>query len=232
MTPAVVLREKRLVLGAAGFVALAAVVVWLLAFSSVFGVSTVRVDGVHALTAGQVRKAAAIADGTPLLRLDRAAVEHRVERLPGVAHADVRTSFPSTVVISVTERLPVGYVKTGNGDRAGYRLVDRTGLAYETVRTVPARLPLLVVPGGTQGRPTAEAVATVAASLPASLLAQVQSIQALDPTSITLLLSGQRVVRWGSADRSADKARILPVLLRAPGVSQVDVSDPDLPYTR
>lgn len=228
MNTTVVLREKRLVLGAAGFVVVAAVAVWLLAFSSVFGVSTVRVDGVHALTAQQVRRAAAIADGTPLLRLDRAAVEHRVERLPGVAHADVRTSFPSTVLISVTERVPVGYVKAADG----YRLVDRTGLAYDSVRTRPARLPLLVLPGGSEAQATAAAVATVAAALPPSLLAQVQSIQALDPTSITLLLSGQRVVRWGSADRSADKARILPVLLRASGVSQVDVSDPDLPYTR
>jgi cell division protein FtsQ len=223
----IALRERRLVLGAIGVVLLAAIAVWLVAFSSVFGVGTVRVDGLRTLTAKQVRQAAHIADGTPLLRLDRAAVEHRVERLPSVAAATVRTSFPSTVIISVRERVAVGYLKAG----AGYRLVDGSGEAYQEVSATPAHLPQFVVPGGANAKPTAAAVATVAAALPSSLRAQVLSIQALDPDSITLLLPDQRVVRWGSAQRSADKARILPTLLRT-HAAQIDVTDPDLPYTR
>jgi cell division protein FtsQ len=74
-------------------------------------------------------------------------------------------------------------------------------------------------------------VATVAADLPPSLLAPIASIQALDPQAITLVLSDDRVVRWGSVDRSADKARILPVLLAQPG-QQYDVTDPDQPFVR
>lgn len=223
----IALRERRLVLGALAVVLLAAIAIWLVAFSSVFGVGTVRVEGLHVLTAKQVRQAAHIADGTPLLRLDRAAVEHRVEKLPGVAHASVRTSFPSTVIISVEERVAVGYLKAD----ADYRLVDATGAAYQRVAARPAHLPLLVLPGGIKERATAAALATVAAALPASLRATVASIQALDPTSVTLLLTDQRVVRWGSAERSAEKARILPALLHTQA-AQIDVSDPELPYTR
>jgi cell division protein FtsQ len=60
----------------------------------------------------------------------------------------------------------------------------------------------------------------------------VRSIEALDPNAITLVLTRQRVVSWGSAQRSADKARVLPALLARSGVQHVDVTNPDLPFTR
>jgi cell division septal protein FtsQ len=59
----------------------------------------------------------------------------------------------------------------------------------------------------------------------------VRSIEALDPSSITLVLSHGRVVRWGGAARTADKARLLPVLLKH-HVATVDLTDPDQPFTR
>jgi cell division protein FtsQ len=63
------------------------------------------------------------------------------------------------------------------------------------------------------------------------VLTRLAVIQADDPAGITLRLRDQRIVRWGSADRSADKARILVTLLRRPG-TLFDVSNPDLVYTR
>jgi cell division protein FtsQ len=83
-----------------------------------------------------------------------------------------------------------------------------------------------VVPAGPNAMATGHAVATVAAALAPASLAHVASVQAFDPTAITLLLADQRVVRWGSAARSPDKARILPVLLRQPGTT-FDVTNPD-----
>lgn len=207
---------------------MAALLVWMVAFSSVFGVGTVSVQGNHGLTAARIRAAAAIEDGTPLVRLDTAAVARRVEKLPGVASASVQTSFPSTVLITVNERVAVGVVKLADG----YALVDATGDQFKTASTRPRALPLFVVPPGTDARTTGGAVATVASALPAPVRAKVASIQALDPNAITVLLSDGRVVQWGSAARSADKARVLPTLLERNGVSQVDVTDPDLPFTR
>jgi cell division protein FtsQ len=217
--------HRRLILGAGAAVLLAAVIVWLLAFSSVFAARNVTVRGVHQLSAAQVRHAAAIDPGTPLLRLNSGAVAHRVQRLPDVAAARVSTSFPSTVVITVTERTPVGYVHADGG----YTLVDTTGLQYRTVHAKPGNLPLFVVPKGADSRTTGGAVARVAAALPKSLLHRVTSIQALDPDAITLLLTDNRIVRWGSAAHSAQKARILPTLLRQHG-TQFDVTNPDLPF--
>ena len=221
------LPHRRLILAALALVVVAAVLTWLVAFSSVLGVRTVTVHGTQTLSSAQVRQAAAIANGTPLVRLDKAAVLHRVEALPDVASASVTTSFPSTVVITVTERLAVGYVRSG-GD---VRLVDRTGDQYRSVPSAPKQLPRFVVSAGPGARATGAAVATVAAALPAQVRGDVDSIQALDPDAITLLMSDGRVVRWGSADRSTDKARILPALLRRDG-TQFDVTDPALPFSR
>ncbi|MGH8962921.1 MAG: cell division protein FtsQ/DivIB [Jatrophihabitantaceae bacterium] len=225
--PREVVPRRKLILAAAGVIVVVALLTWLFAFSAVFGVRTVSVHGTRTLTVDQVRAAAKIADGTPLLRLDKAAVVRRVEALPDVASASISTSFPSSVLITVTERAAIGYVKTGSG----FALVDRTGDQFRSVASAPKHLPLFVVPSGTGARTTGGAVATVAAALPASIRAKVSSIQALDPESITLLLTDQRVVRWGSADRSADKARILPALLKQPG-TQFDLTDPDQPFAR
>jgi cell division protein FtsQ len=215
------------------FIVVAAVVVlalfatWLVAFSSVFGVRSVDVHGEHDLTAAAIEKQAAITTGTPLVRLDTAAVTSRLEQLADVESAEVSTSFPSTVTITIVERAPVGYVHVDGA----FRLVDRTGDQYRSVPSAPRNLPLLIVPSGTDSRTTGSAVATVASALSAALLRQVKSIQALDANSISLLLTHSRIVNWGSAAQSGEKAQILPILLKQHD-SQFDVSNPDLPYSR
>lgn len=218
--------RRAVLIAVAVAVVVAVLATWLIAFSSVFGVRDVEVRGTHTLTAAQVRAAADISHGTPLVRLDTAAVTRRVEQLADVESAEVSTSFPSTVVITVVERVPVGYVVV-NGKTM---LVDRTGDQYHQVAAAPSGLPRFVVPVGSSARTTGGAVAVVAGALSPSLRAQVLSVQALDPGAITLVLTQGRLVQWGSAARSADKARVLPVLLQQ-GAARIDVSNPDQPYT-
>jgi cell division protein FtsQ len=220
-------RRRTVVLAVAGVVVLALVATWLVAFSSVFGVRSIDVRGTNVLTADEVRTAAAIKHGTPLVRLDTSAVTKRVERLADVESAQVSTSFPSTVVITIEERVAVGYVQ-----RAGHAvLVDKTGDQYRAVRSAPRGLPHFVIGKGALARSTGAAVASVAAAVSKTIARQVRSIQALDPSSITLVLTRGRVVQWGSADRTADKARLLPLLLRH-AARQVNVTNPDQPFTR
>jgi cell division protein FtsQ len=213
--------------GVVGAVVVAAVAVWLLAFSSVFGVRHVLVRGEHTVSAAQVTSTAAIREGSPLLRLDAQAVARRVGRLPQVAAVSVRTSFPSTVTITLTERVAVGAVKDGSG----YQLLDRTGTAFRSASQRPAGLPLLVVPLGPQHRSVDQAVVTVAAQLPEWVRQRTRSVQALDASAITLLMRDGRIVHWGSAADTPRKAELLPALLRQQN-SSIDLSDPSQPFTR
>jgi cell division protein FtsQ len=216
-------RSARRIIVAVAVISLLAVGSWAVAFSPLLGARRLVVHGTHQLTAAQVRTAAAVRHGAPLLRLDTGAVAGRVEALPDIASARVQVTYPSTVVISVTERVAVGYLAAGSSSI----LVDRTGTQFRTVAAAPRALPRFQVPAGSPGMAAARAAATVADALTPAVRAKLASIDATDPLSIRLLLSDGRIVRWGSADRSADKARVLPALLSRPG-TMFDVSDPDV----
>ena len=86
------------------------------------------------LTRAEVERAAAGTPGRPLRaarhRRDRASGRRRC---PKSRRSTSRRPIPSTVVITVTERVAVGYV-TGGSD---VRLVDRTGRQFHTVATAP-----------------------------------------------------------------------------------------------
>jgi cell division protein FtsQ len=220
-------RSARRVILVAFVVGALAVGTWVVAFSSVLGAKRVVVHGAHRLSAAHVRAAAAVPHGAPLVRLDTGAVTSRVEALPDVASARVEVSYPSTVVITIRERVAVGYLSAGDSAV----LVDETGDQFRKVSAVPRALPRFDLPTGAQAIPTGQAVATVAGSLTPALLAKLTSVTATSPLSITLLLTDGRTVRWGSAERSADKARVLPALLSRPGTSY-DVSDPDVVVAR
>jgi cell division protein FtsQ len=101
-------------------------------------------------------------------------------------------------------------------------LVDADDVAFRTVATPPVGLVRLDVPGGDD---RSDAAAQVAGTLPAALAGKLTSITAPTPESVTLHLSDGRTVLWGGTDRSADKARLLAVLIGRPG-SYFDLSDP------
>ena len=218
---------------AAGAAVILVALGWIVAFSPVLGVRSVEVRGTTALTDRQVIAAADVPDGTPLVRVDTDGIAARVEALPAVASASVSTSFPSTVEITVVERVAVGSV----GRDGKFALVDATGVQYREVADRPKNLPLFELPNGADGAGAADAVASgraaahVAAALPPDVLAKVASVVAADADTITIDLADGRTVSWGSAANSAAKARLVPVLLKQAG-DDFDVSDPSHPFSR
>ena len=209
-------------------VAVLATALWAVVWSPLLGVRQITVRGsLHYLTRAEVERAAEVPLGRSLVRLDSAAIGHRVEGLPEVATVDVAADYPSTVVITLAERVAVGYVTRGSD----VRLVDRTGRQFHPVTSAPRGVPRLQVADGPRAQASAAAAATAASALPASVLALLATVQADDPAGISLVLRDNRIVRWGGPDRSSDKARVLAALLARPG-TVFDVSDPDLVYAR
>jgi cell division protein FtsQ len=192
--------------------------VWLAAFSAVLGVREVRIVGLRQASAAQVRAAAQIVDGEPLLRIDTGATARRIGRLPAIARVTVGTSYPSTVTITVTERTAVGY----RTDGPAVTLVDGSGTEFRRVAAAPAGLPRL---DSAADADRGAAAAAVAAELPGSVAGKVTLITAGSTESVTLRLSDGRTVLWGGTDRAVDKARLLPALLGQPG-TYFDLSDP------
>jgi cell division protein FtsQ len=203
---------------------------WALLASPLLAVRQVQVDGTATLQARLVREAAGIADGTPLLRVDVAAAQARVARLPQVASAEVTRGWPDRVVITVVERVPLAVVGTP-GSRS---LVDADGVLFDTITGGAPRgvVPIGVAHPGPGDPATMAALAAVAA-LPPSVRTQVTVATATAAGEISLRLKDGTAVRWGPADRSRAKASALTGLLqqiaagRLDPAATIDVSTPD-----
>lgn len=192
------------------------ITVW---FTPALGVREVQVRGIANLSADEVREAAAIEPGTPLVELDTEAVTARVRELPRVAGVRVERVLPGTVRLTVDERDPVGVVNAADGAH----LVDATGKDYATVVQPPSGLPELKV------EPDAVVAAVgVLTQIPEALRREVLVVTAGSPSDVRLTLSAGREARWGSSADTPRKAAVLEVLLTRPG-SVFDVSSPELP---
>lgn len=221
------LLRRRVLLVAGAVVAAIAVgvVVWVVYLSAAFAVTTVTVKGISVLTNEEVIAAAQVPLGTPLARLDKAAVTKRVKQLKAVADVSVTSSLPHTVVISVKERTAVYAVSSGSG----FDLVDASGIPYTSVAEVPEGLLVATVAGDNER--VRKDVAAVVASFPAALRDRAVLISARTPDSITIELSGGGEVVWGSAENSTQKAEVISALLSVKA-NVYDVSSPSHPTTK
>jgi cell division protein FtsQ len=201
-------------------------------------VEQVRVTGTAAVAQKDVLDAAAVPTGAPLASVDLGAVAARVARLPAVESARVGRSWPSTVSVDITERVPVAVTHNEQGPA----LVDRSGVVYPGI--AGPGLPTLTVPRVGTDDPATMAAVAVLAALPAQVRTQVLTVEVPEPRDgtppdaagqltpqITLGLTDDREIRWGAAERAADKAAVLLPLLGQSG-RRYDVSSPELPTIR
>lgn len=205
------------------------VIVWA---TPVLGLTTITVVGadskpVDAAFAATVRSAAAVPVGTPLARIDVAAVRSRVVHAAPVASATVLRQWPHGLTITATERVAVATTEA-NGT---WWLVDRTGKPFTAVASQPAGLmPLRLAAPGAGDRATMAALG-VLGSLSAAIRAQVVVVSAPTAYDVTLVLKDGRSVVWGAAIDAAAKNLVVPAMLKRPG-DTIDVSDPTLVTVR
>lgn len=195
-------------------------------FSPLLALRSITVRGTDVLTRAQVVTALDVPEGTRLLGLDTAAAAGRVTAaLPRAATAQVSRSLPSSLTVTVTERTAVAWVR----ENGAQHLLDRSGVDFATAAPPPGLPELTGFPGGAASA-SGRAALNVLASLPAALRAQVLSAAATTPDAVTLTLTNERRLRWGSATDSARKAAVALALLTQPAKTY-DVSSPDLPTT-
>lgn len=209
---------------AVGVLAVAAGLVWLVAFSSVLETREVAVRGNELTTPEQVVEAAQVPLGTPLVRIPGNAIRQRVLALAPVADVKLHREWPNLLVIEVIERTLV-YQRLYNGS---YQWVDATGRVFHVL---DERSPGVVAVTDSDDHRILADLATVVSALPIEVVDQVERIDAPTIDSIVVLLTDGRSIVWGNADRSAEKAALLPTLLAMPG-SVFDVSVPSHPAVR
>ena len=183
------------------------------------------VVGTGSVTEEQVLQAAAVPVGRPLLQVDTDAVADRVATIRQLATARVQREYPSTLRITIAERVPVAVKDFPDGPR----LYDRDGVDF--TGPPPPALPYLDVDNPGPADPPTKAALEVLTSLRPDVAGQVGRVAAPSVASITLTLTDGRVVVWGTNDRTEEKAEKLAALLTQPGHTY-DVSSPDLPTVK
>jgi cell division protein FtsQ len=226
----IVLAVVLVLLGAGG--------VWALYGSQWLRVERVSVSGTDVLTPGQVREAADVPVGSPLISVDTDAIEARLLRkLPRIDSVDVVRSWPHGIGLKVVERTPVLIVEKGGK----FVEVDDDGVRFATVSQAPKDVPALELTVSESGSGAAslrrfgedrlvrEAV-RVAGDIPAAVAKIARTVKVRSYDDISLELSDGRTVAWGSGEKGAAKARTLTALLKAaPDARYFDVSVPTAP---
>ena len=157
-------------------VGILAAIAWALLGDRLLVVRVITVSGTRLVTPAQVREAADVPAGTPLIRVDTAQVAARVETITQVASVRVSKDWPDGLSITVTERVPVVAVRMAGG---GYDLVDHDGVIVTYQRAKPAALPLLqtALPvGQLHGNPDVATASAVLAELPPWLHREVAKV--------------------------------------------------------
>ena len=198
----------------------------LLYFTPVMSVRNTVVTGLGAVTQEEIVAAAAVVPGTPLLQVNTDSVAERVAGIRRIASARVQRQYPSTLRITVVERIPVVVKDYPDGPH----LFDRDGVDF-AIGPPPPGVPYLDAddPGPNDG-PT-KAALQVMTSLRPEVAVQVARIAAPSVAAITLQLVDGREVVWGTTDRTEEKALKLGALLTQPGHTY-DVSSPELPTVK
>jgi len=207
------------------FVALVSTGVWLVFFSSVLALKGVTIDGTGYLSSAEVERAADLPMGEPLARVDLDAIGKRVEALTPVASVEVTRVWPDRLRIDVTERAAVAVVDV-DGTLHG---MDADGVLFRTYPGRPRDLPDVQLASDASSTIRRE-VAGVLAAMPSDLARRVDHLEARSVDQISLVLRDGRTVVWGSADQSAEKAKVLQALLGF-DAQQYDVSVPGRPTT-
>lgn len=184
------------------------------------------VEGLQVLPHDEVVAAAAVRPGTPLLQVDTDKVADRVAAIRRVASVRVQREYPSSLRITIVERIAVAVKDLPDGTHQ----FDRDGVDFETGPAPPAAPYLDVENPGPSDPPTRAALQVLVALHP-DVAVQVGRIAAPSVASITLTLKDGRVVVWGTTDRTEAKAQTLTALLTRPGHTY-DVSTPDLPTVK
>lgn len=234
-------RVRTIVILALALLLLGGGVLWVLYGSRWTRVERVSVSGTGVLTQAQVREAADVPVGDPLVSVDTDAIESRLLRkLPRIDSVEVTRSWPHGIGLKVVERTPVLIVKSpGNGSK--YVEVDAKGVRFATVSRAPEGVPALELTLSRTGSQTAslrrfgsdrltrEAV-RVAGDLPSAVARLTKAVKVRSYDSISLELGDGRTVAWGSGEQGDAKARALTALMKAaPGARHFDVSVPTAP---
>lgn len=220
-------RHRRRVWGVSlGGIGVVAALTAVLVLSPALAFVKLEVEGTRLVSEAEIAAALQPLYGEPLARVTEERVAQAFAPLTLIQAFTTRIQPPNTLVITIMERSPVGYV----AGSSGFDVVDAAGVRLWTEPIAPGNVPLILVVPDPESS-SFVAVSRVLMALPEDIRIRVEGITAttLDDVRFTIRDREHEVV-WGSAERSVEKARVLGASLATAGVDAprvIDVSSPE-----
>lgn len=190
----------------------------------IMSVKEIRVEGSDRVSSEKIVSALESQLGKPIALVSDAEIGAALEQFTALESYAVDLLPPSTVLIRITERIPVALNEDG-------QLVDAAGVNLGEPRSGEGDLPTIV--GVTAGTDEFDAVARVLSNLSEVMLEQVTEITASSTQSIQLKTEGETII-WGGPQDSRLKSDTVQALLASDAVEgkTIDVSAPEHPVVR
>ncbi|GAB2514098.1 FtsQ-type POTRA domain-containing protein [Paramicrobacterium agarici] len=193
------------------------------AYSPVMAVRTITVEGARLVNSDGIVNDLQSQIGTPLPLVDQRAIKASLVKYPLIQSYTVEAVPPSTLVVRLVEREPLGLIAADKG----FTLVDAAGVTLRASEKRIDGFPIIDTDADPESKGFQAAVAVLRA-LPDDVRSTVDSVTATTRDDVVLVFADSGAeVRWGSAEESAEKARILAVLMESyppDTVSLYDVS--------
>ena len=198
---------------------------YLLAWSPVFAVSAITVNGNPKEVASQfVVRASDISVGDKLARIEPRSINNRLAELNWIESADLSRNWISgEITIAVKPRVAVGLYKG--------RALDSSGKIFDLPGKVPKDLPVVTAASTELGLQAIE----LFRELPLSIRENLVSISASNQSSIwsvEMRENRRLLVQWGSLEKLPLKVRVYNALLALPenkSAKKIDLSAPHAP---
>jgi len=196
-----------------------------------FSIDEVTVSGATTNKAAIEKAVQQVAGDMTTLNLNDDELRNVVAHFPTVASVGATTGFPHTLNVTVTERLPVAYVKVGDQRTAvsadGYLLL---GAAFDR-----KALPQIegATPSGARLDDDSAAQAAILGATPSPLRSHIaDSSWSDDDGGVVVSLDNGPDLRFGDGSRAQDKWTAAVAVLSSPAhgsPSYLDVSVPERP---
>ncbi|MEI7546781.1 MAG: FtsQ-type POTRA domain-containing protein [Actinomycetota bacterium] len=222
-------RRRLIILGIAAGVVVAIILVIAVLASTLFDVRTVNVQGAVYTDQEVLDEVVAGLKGHAILLVDTHAAEVKLQAVPWVEQATVKTDFPHSVYIDIRERRPIA---TFQGHDNQFRVIDVQGRVLDVIPGQPVDYMLItgrnpdIARGEFAPAPYASAAQLVVA-LPTEIRSITTSVGVDTATGgLTMLLSGSVKVRLGDLRNLDEKlARLLGQVRQGlSGRCELDVS--------